>query len=182
MSDLARDCDYRQLARREAILDFAIDPASLTRLSDVSEGLSSVDIHLRFERDDQNRCRVHGDVSARLELQCQRCLKPVPCAVAATIDVAVVADERSARQFGKRADVFVAGGDRLNVAELIEDDLLLSLPVDRCQTDPCPNAPALAYPPQPSDPKPADPEISDDDAEGSPFAVLQRLKNESSGD
>lgn len=172
--------DYQKLARRDAELVLSIDPARFERLGEATEGLASVAVRLQFERDEQGFCRVRGDAKAELTLACQRCLLPVAQRVEASIDVAVVRGDAAARQFGKRADVFVAGGDTLDVTALVEDDLLLSLPVDRCQRDPCPNEPVLSYPPPGSEAEQDSGQVAaqeqDAEAEASPFAVLEQLK------
>lgn len=111
---------------------------------------------------------LHLAAQAVLPMTCQRCLGPVEEPVAferdfrfvATEELAAVEDEES------EEDVLVLSRD-FNVLELIEDELLMELPV----------APKHPVCPVPVKLQVADPNFVDAPAEKpNPFAVLQQLK------
>ena len=77
----------------------------------------------------QLRCSVRGDV----EMQCQRCLKPVSVAVDSDRLLYLAASEADADRLesalaDEDIEVIVAG-QNLDLASVIEDEVLLSLPV-----------------------------------------------------
>lgn len=111
---------------------------------------------------------LHLSAQAVLPLTCQRCLGPVEMPVAferefrfvATEELAAVEDEES------EEDVLVLSRD-FNVLELVEDELLMELPV----------APKHSVCPVPVKLQAADPDFVDAPAEKlNPFAVLEQLK------
>ena len=110
---------------------------------------------------------LHLACDARLGLVCQRCLQPVDTAVHAQRSFQFVADEALAAAIDADSEEDVLALSRaLNLVELIEDELLLALPL---------------VPRHPSCPQPLKPP---DDAEpfeerANPFAVLGELKRKS---
>jgi uncharacterized protein len=110
-------------------------------------GGDAVDVELSFVRDEQGRCRVRGTVDGELSLECQRCLEPVARRVHTDIDLCVVASEHAAQQIEPDLNPFVLEGGEATLATLVEDDVLLSLPVRVCELgDDCPLRPTLDYP------------------------------------
>ena len=74
------------------------------------------------------------------------------------------------------ADVMVAGGAEISVAQIVEDELLLSLPERLCTSTPCERLPVLAYPAESSDGDVQD--RAEPAEEDNPFSVLRSLKTE----
>ena len=110
---------------------------------------------------------LHLQVSARLHLECQRCLKPVETALEVDRLLRFVADEAAAAELDADSEDDVLALSRaLDLRELAEDELLLALPlVPRHERCPEP----LALPGEtPAEAAPA--------GRPSPFAVLARLK------
>lgn len=114
---------------------------------------------------------LHVDAGTTLSLTCQRCLNPVDVPVHVERDFRFVAGEQSAAAEDEEAEEDVlAISHAFDLLELIEDELLMELPLaPRHET--CP---------------PVSVEIADDGFEGTssrrenPFAVLGRLKGDSS--
>lgn len=89
---------------------------------------------------------------AGLPMQCQRCLKAFPCPVVVRTRIQFVHDEATAAEIDADAehDVLVFGKE-LDLHELLEDELLLALPlVPRHEVCPEPLAPPAAAEPAPS--------------------------------
>lgn len=105
------------------------------------------------------------EAGADLVLQCQRCLQPLPLAVRADRRIGFVEGEDAAAALDAESDDDVlALAPVLDVHVLVEDELLLALPLVP-RHDVCPDPPRLRDP--------------DDDAVASalnPFAVLAALK------
>ncbi len=159
----------RPFASRGVSLDGVIALAEFTRLAELVvpvEG-SDVRVRLKFSRDADGHALVCGDVSAQVLLRCDRCIEEVAFELTAQIDIAVVADEAEARSLIGTHDALVLAEPRIRPAELLEDDLLLSLPRAACADfETCPRRPQLVY----GDGTPAE-----QDRE-SPFKVLEALK------
>jgi len=92
---------------------------------------------LRFERDETRQAVALGQVAMALRLRCQRCLGEVVYAVEAPIALALVRARSDADALGLAPAVEVAehldalplGEDPIHPLDLIEDELLLALPL-----------------------------------------------------
>lgn len=73
---------------------------------------------------------VQGEAQAELVLICQRCLRPMQQTVSAEFQLAWVRDEHEAAalQIGS-CDPLLSADGRVRLAELVEDELLLALPI-----------------------------------------------------
>jgi uncharacterized protein len=69
------------------------------------------------------------DVRSRLWLTCQRCLEPVECEVASASRLVFAADDGEAAKVPPDWDATMADAARIALGELVEDDLLLALPI-----------------------------------------------------
>jgi uncharacterized protein len=116
----------------------------------------------------QAQCWLHLAGQARVALVCQRCLQPVEEAIAAERSFLFVHGEEQAAELDADSEDDVLAMTRaLDVQALLEDELLLSLPlVPRHEV--CPQ-PLVAT---------ADPEFEEGEAEEKrqPFAALAALK------
>jgi uncharacterized protein len=167
-----------KLARKGAAWTGEIPLAALPRLSaEVAHGaagsLSDVAVALRFFCDEQGRARVRGHASTTVGLSCQRCLEPVLRELEIEIDLWLVRTDEQAQRLSPEQEPCVLWDERVAVAVLVEDDLLLALPEQVCLNfDDCANAPALAYPA----PVRAGTECPAASGRRKPFETLARLK------
>ena len=99
-------------------------------------------------------------------LPCQRCLEPVSYSVTAHIDVALVWNEDQAKALPGRLDPWLVGEERMVLTDLIEEELLLAMPLVALH-DPCPTA----LPQDRGEPE------KHENADN-PFAVLAKLKGQ----
>lgn len=134
--------------------------ARLREVLDAEAAGGEVDVALRFGLE-RGRVRARGECRFVARICCSRCLEPKNVEVVAELDFHVVRSEAEAQALTPEFDVVVAQEQAL-ATELIEDDLLMSLPEIACtDRDACPDAPkALA--------------LGRDGA--TPFAVLRALK------
>jgi uncharacterized protein len=97
---------------------------------------------LACDRDEQRRARLRGSVDAELTVMCQRCMGPMRLPVHADFLLAVVKGEAEAERLPDDYDALLLSEDRLQLSNVIEDELLLALPVaplhaaDECRVDP----------------------------------------------
>ncbi len=113
--------------------------------------------------------RLHLVARGTVQLTCQRCLEPIVQALAVDNRLRFVASETDAERLDEQTDDedVLALPARLDLVELVEDELLLALPL-------VPRHEHCAHPLQlpPADEMPA----PDEAAADSPFAQLQRLR------
>lgn len=155
-AELAGAWPLRELARlaESALIDETPDAQvhwqAAGELRPLPGGVAEVWLHLKAEVD--------------LALSCQRCLGPVHDTVRVDRALRFVADEQQAAALDAELEDDVLSLERvLDLAELIEDELLLALPLVP-RHDECPVPLPLTEDPAPEQERP------------NPFAVLAQLK------
>jgi uncharacterized protein len=122
--------DLRSLAERGAVLEGELELAGLERLKGLlnsSEGRAKARLSFRLHSGDTLVMALECEAS--LELVCQRCLRPVAHEVSEQVDFAVAENEDSLAVLPRGMDLIALEGDRLQPAKLIEDELIVSLPL-----------------------------------------------------
>lgn len=105
-------------------------------------GGGSIDWQIRGAADEQGRPAIAVQVTGTVPLTCQRCLEPVDAAVAQETLLLLAHDDAElvALDEASEHEVVVASG-RLNALELVEDELLLTLPFAPRHEGPCAASP-----------------------------------------
>ncbi|RTL01456.1 MAG: hypothetical protein EKK65_06655 [Lysobacterales bacterium] len=104
--------------------------ATLARFAELlHEPVGSVRWRLAGERDADGRKLVHVWLDAEPRLSCQRCLGPVTLAVQVDALLAPIAAESQAPQLPAQYEPLLAGDEGVSIAELLEDELILALPL-----------------------------------------------------
>jgi uncharacterized protein len=146
--------------------------AKLPRLAEAlvsTEGQASYRIDC--DRDEHRRARIRGTVDAGLTVICQRCMGPMNWPVHAEFQLGVVTSEAEAEQLPADYDVLLLDDETIQLVSLIEDELLLAVPVaalhpvEECSADPADWSPTETAP---------EPETVT--KRENPFAVLAGLK------
>jgi len=88
-----------------------------------------VEVSIALGVDEEGYRVITGAVSAALQMQCQRCLEPVRVPVEATISLAMVWREEEFPSLPARYEGVVVGAEPFDLYELVEDELLLALPL-----------------------------------------------------
>lgn len=106
---------------------------------------------------------LHLQARTTVPLQCQRCLGPVARPIEVDRRFLFVADEEEAERLDEESEEDVlALQPRLNLAELLEDELILALPIVPRHEGECP--------------EPLRPAGADDTGRPHPFAALAALR------
>lgn len=111
--------------------DFAgrLPLCKMARLSDlVLDSSGEADYRLTFFRDERRLAVVTGEVRASLRLQCQRCLGPLRKDVSARVAIAMVRGMDEAGQLPEQYDPLLVSEPLIRPRDVVEDELLLSLP------------------------------------------------------
>jgi len=163
---------YADLAKAGAEIKRDIAPDTCARLKAMVADLQAVDTRLRFHMDEYGQVCVLGQASASAQLSCQLCAEPVTLQVRAELDGVLVYSEHEAQQLRETSQehtAIIVSGPELNAVELVEDELLLQLPVQVCADINCERRPPMDYGP------------ANEDAQTDtyrPFAVLAELSGE----
>ena len=121
--------DPYKAAKTRQRLSLTIASEAMPRLIEVTESLEEIQADLEFFWDEQKRLRVKGQVSTRMEIICERCLEPMPLSFECPVNAAVVWDEDQATQLSSELEPWLGSDERINAHELLEDELLLALPI-----------------------------------------------------
>lgn len=126
---LPRQGDPRKFAQQGISLDGVIPIVALPRLAESLEGTEGqVFVKLDFGISEEGKKVVSGKAHADLVLVCQRCLTPVSKPVECDISLAIVWTEEEAKALPKHLDPWIVEEISADFFEMIEEELLLSLP------------------------------------------------------
>ena len=135
-----------KLARRRASLEREVAAEGLVRFAALCRQSSAIRIHLRFRLDAKGRTQMDGRLAAEVNVQCHRCLVPASARLRSDFSVVIVRDGDEADHLGRRFAVLQVAGEEASLGELIEDELILSLPQRPCTDAACPQAPPRTFP------------------------------------
>lgn len=122
--------DLAGLAQRGVVLEGAIQLAKCGRLQKLlNSDAGCVEARLVFSKSHDELLLMQLQCAARLELICQRCLKPVVHEVSEQVEFAIADNEDSLAVLPQGVDLIALQGDRFQPATLIEDELIVSLPL-----------------------------------------------------
>ena len=137
-------------------------------LSDSGE----VQLKLQFDIDEIGIKYLRGHVTAELELECQRCLEAMTLPINKEMLVAFVRSNHAAEQLPEDYDPFVVEQTPIALVDVIEDELILSLPqVPMHAREDCPASELL------DTGKPAVKATDELEQTENPFEVLAKLKD-----
>lgn len=164
---LPRQGDPRKFAQQGVTLEGFIPVADLLRVVDATENSAGeIQVHLEFKISEEGKRAVTGHASANLALICQRCLESVTVPVESNISLAIVWDEEAAKALPQHFDPWITGEGMADLYDMIEEELLLSLPAVAYHEDACVDSKLY------SSGKPVEAK-----KEKNPFQVLEQLKS-----
>ena len=173
MSDhtLPKSVDPLKYADQNKELEGSLSVHLLPRAVEVlADSKGSVSVKLVFDRDEQNLRVLRGALDAHVVLECQRCLEAVEKDIHSDFALGMVMSDEQAKHLPKHYEPLLVGEEKLDLLEVIEEELILSLPMfayhEACDAG--------------GDSKQSDPGLKADseDAEKrpNPFSVLSGLK------
>jgi uncharacterized protein len=141
--------DVDRLSRGEAEIGFDVALAELPRLKSRIAGVGgSVHGTARFGRKSRF-ATADLSLAGTAKLQCQRCMQAMELVIDSTSSVALIAAEADAPEVPEELEPVLAREGRISAGELVEEELLLALPIVPLHEDlrDCavpPSAPLLA--------------------------------------
>ncbi len=127
---LPKKVDPRKLAEREAVFKGPAAIADMPRLASfLVDDNGSIDVEVAFAKDEQNLRVLSGKMHGSVRMTCQRCLEPVSVEINATLNLAVALTEQQAENLPRYYDPLIMETDEIELLPVIEDELMLSLPL-----------------------------------------------------
>jgi len=122
--------DVRKAAAREVSVSGLVPLSELTRLQGVlASNQGNAEAWCSFSRDEEYRYLVLVKVQAKVEVHCQRCLESMPIMVETENQLAIVGDDEQAGQLPARLDPWVVIEEQGSLWSLVEDELILGIPI-----------------------------------------------------
>jgi uncharacterized protein len=150
--------DGLQFARTGSETRGMIGLAQLPRLAEMSCGVDAIAYAIKGAMNAEGKPCLRVRACGTLQLVCQRCLGPIPRAVSVDVELELSESLRDIAQAEDDVDRVLAS-PAMDVVQLVEDELILDLPLSP-RHEGCEAAPQGVEPP----------------SRPSPFGVLERLK------
>lgn len=162
---------YRAATANEVIKNqFVSQGLERLQQTTLSIGDEPLQVDLTFSIDAAGRCYLKGEVSLTVELECQRCLQGKFYPLTAHLDLILLRHEGQIERYEGESEAILIEDDRLDLKTLIEDELILALPIIAMHDEDC----------QPWQDE-TESEITETEAEPereNPFAMLAQLKKD----
>jgi uncharacterized protein len=138
-SPWSKPLDVDRLSEAEADVDFVIPLAELPRLrAQLASVTGEVHGRVHFRRA-KGIAVAELTVEGTASLVCQRCLEAMEIGVEAATEVGLIAKEADASRVPEELEPVLAPEGRISIGELVEEELLLTLPIVplHAEGDPC---------------------------------------------
>jgi uncharacterized protein len=122
--------DARKIFAQEALLKGTIPVSRLSRFCDlVAATQGDVQVNMKFSLDDGNRRIIEGTLDTQAQVFCQRCLEPMQIPLHDEFRLAVVESESKSESLPKSLDPWICEDIKLVLADVIEEQLILCMPI-----------------------------------------------------
>ena len=121
-----------------SILKGSIPLTQFARLCELVESDGgNVEVSLAFKQGEMQRVTAVGKAMTELKLACQSCLEVMSLPIAIHVDVTLVDDESELAALPPENDGMVVDPPMVSLTDIIEDDLILVLPMVPRHEEPC---------------------------------------------
>lgn len=122
--------DPFRFADNETHLQGSLPIKNMQRLcASLAEHQGEIEANMRFGVDEQGIRYLSGHLATHLSLQCQRCMKSFDYEIIDDFKLGIVQTEEEANNLPERYDPLVINGPELFIQDVIEDELIVSLPI-----------------------------------------------------
>ncbi len=165
--------DARKIFAQQTLIEGVLPISRLARFSEaILSNEGNVQVSLQFLLDDSFRRLIQGSLQAQVQVTCQRCLEAMTITLKDQFELAVVHTEEQAQKLPKTLDAWICEDVKLVLAEVIEEQLILCMPIVSYHEEHCIASLEFAAK-QANKPNAKQGEQGSD----SPFAILQKLKD-----
>lgn len=129
------------LVERSAVLEGAVSLDELSNLTDKVMSADALDYRIVGQKDVSGKAQLALDVTGMLKIQCERCLEAMPFELDCHSTLGVLTPVAAATRSGEHeltddCDVVVVDtDDKLNAFDLLQDEILLALPLISAHED-----------------------------------------------
>lgn len=161
--------DPLSFSERGKRLSGALEISELARLSDLLlEKKGVVEIDISFDKEGRLAV-IYGEIKVNLILQCQSCLERLNLPIETSFKLGMVSSLEEADKLVGDCDPLILENEKISLADLIEDEVLLALPDFPKHETECANKRGE----MPHEPIKENRVMNSNN----PFAVLAKLKN-----
>ncbi|WP_049721606.1 YceD family protein [Gilvimarinus polysaccharolyticus] len=126
---LPRQGDPRKYAQQGIEISGFVDLKQLPRLATaVADKNARFAVVLSFSINEERKRVVQGSIEGEVGLTCQRCLDTVQVPLACEVNLGIIWDEDQAKTLPRDRDPWIAAEGPAEFYDLVEEELLLSLP------------------------------------------------------
>ncbi|XOV88732.1 MAG: YceD family protein [Pseudomonadota bacterium] len=145
---LPKQIDFRKLADQAASLQGSVALAAFARLTGMLAATSGeIGVSLQFSRGKRRLPLVEGHCEGEVSMICQVCLEPVAVKVDTDVRSLLVDNVDVLKTLALDDDGLVCAAARVDLVDLVEDDIIVSLPmVPRHPAGSCAAAPVAGQP------------------------------------
>jgi len=119
-----------RLARSQRLLQGRLPLLRMPRLADsLEDDAGEIDVALKFDVDASGIAWMEGHLVGALSLCCQRCMQPLRMPIDITFKLAMIESESEIERLGEQYEPMLLDDSLVSVVELVEDELLLALPI-----------------------------------------------------
>lgn len=131
MSDhLGEFIEPHSLAGKGRTLSGQLPVSSLDRLcQSLHDGKGVVDVLLHFDKDEVGQPNIAGQLAATLQLKCQRCMQAMALDVSVNVHLGLVRTQKQAESLPDNYDPLLITDEQITAANIVEDELILALPL-----------------------------------------------------
>lgn len=135
-------------------------------------------VRLTLSRDAEWRRIVEGEVAVTVDVTCERCLESYSLTLEEPVLLAVVESEGLAERLPDEIEPWLTEGDTLRVSDIVEDQLILAMPIVTRHAGDCMQAAQKAALREADEEPPASASAGNagEPERENPFAVLEALK------
>lgn len=162
--------DPRKYANHESAFEGRVPLNQFKELCAVlASDEGDVFIHLDFRVDEDRRYIATGSIRAEVQLICQRCMEATPYELEVDLSLGFVYDEDHAKNLPKEYDPVVMTDGEVILADMVEQEIILALPIVAYHEESGCNPTAVKYASSTDD-------APDDEQKPNPFSILAQLK------
>jgi len=128
-----------QAVSRHEAFSGSVPLAKLPRLAaSLAETSGRLQVELQATRDSEGQDWLHGEIRGRLPLTCQRGLHAFDWNCDVALSLCLVETEAEEEKLLKECESYLVQDDQLPLLDLVEDEVLLALPMmPRCDDPEC---------------------------------------------
>jgi len=128
-----------QAVLRHEAFSGSVPLAKLPRLAtSLAETTGTLQVELQATRDDEGKDWLHGEIRGRLPLTCQRGLHAFDWTCDVALSLCLVKTEAEEESLLKECESYLVQDDQLPLRDLVEEEVLLALPMmPRCDDPDC---------------------------------------------